>query len=714
MLFGLASVLGAFLLFFLQPLAGKSITPWFGGGASVWVTCMVFFQAILLLGYVYAHVLVRRFGLRSQGLIHAVVFLLACGNCFAMVQAGGAPFLPPRFLASPTSAFPALKILLALALSVGLPLFYLSATSPLVQAWFSGAHPGRRPYRLYALSNIGSFAGLFCFPFLAEPFLSRRAQAWAASLLLLGFGALLVLAWRTALARRDLAVAAAPAAAVNGPSRMDFLRWAALAALGSMLLTSGTNYLGWHVAAIPLIWVLPLALYLITFILAFERDLHLAGSRLALLLLGTAVLAMLALPAQVLALRTTLVLVLACGVIFSGCLLIHGLLASLKPDPSHLTLFFLAVSLGGVLGGFIAAIISPLVFDQLHEFHLSVAGMAVAALFLGGAPGTWKRRAQGLLAVSLLGLAGWQGISTAYFSGQKAYRDFYGTMVVSWLRRDLKVLRSGSTIHGIMAVDNPTLPISYFGPESGMGRAVQVMRHRRTEQGRPGTLRIGIIGLGVGNAASHAGPGDSLVIYEISPKVEALSGPIAPKEFPVLQLIPASKELVMGDGRLNLERELRSNGPRNFDVLLVDAFSGGNIPWHLVTTEAMDLYLRHLAADGIVAFHVSNHFRIDSLVLRIAQAKGLTAAIAAKDWGYSAKYKAMLEPPSVYVLLSREEEAIMNTAVASLAPALNIPRKPARYGAEMAALHRTTAAALQGVPLWTDDRNSLSHLLWLR
>lgn len=704
MWYGAASLIGSFLLFFLQPLAAKAITPWYGGGASVWVTCMVFFQAVLLVGYGYAHLLTLRSPLQRQGPNRIRALILALAAVLASVAWAGAPFLPLPALAPGTPSQPVLRILGTLALSVGLPMALLSSTSPLVQAWYARAEPGRTPYRLYALSNAGSISGLLVYPFLAEPLLSLRSQAWTAGILFLFWAWAMHRAWqRTTGSATVAAWTNSPAAR---PGFTALARWAGLSALGSMLLVGGSNVLGWHIAAVPLLWVLPLLLYLLTFILVFERDLPVGAGLSGLLLRGLFLAAVAGMPYALYRDHLLLFAVLGGTVVFIGCLLIHGRLASLRPGHDQLTWFYLALAAGGVVGGIAAGVLAPLLFTRLHEF-----GLAILATGLLGLTGGGRSRFAGwggkLLSVGTILAAAYQ-IAEPSLKGNPTYRDFYGALVVDISRPQVKVMLSGATIHGIELKGQPLEPLAYFGPTSGIGRSVEVARSWNPH------LRIGIIGLGVGNAAAYARAGDHLRVYEISPKVIELSGPVRPLQFHVLSTVPAPVTMVEGDARLSLEREFREGGSQAFDLLLVDAFSGGNIPWHLLTLEALDGYLKHLGPNGMLVFHVSNHFPVHRLVLRLLQERNLDAArlLDPGTVGQGRGYPLYL--PSIYVVASRQETSIMNNAIAPAADGLLVPQGAGRYGRGFAERERLLQAELARTPLWRDGKNGLSSLLWMR
>lgn len=698
MIHGLASLLGAFLLFYLQPLVGKALTPWFGGGAAVWVTCLVFFQVVLLGGYAYAHLLATRVPVVRQGWVHGTVGLAAMAMLGWTTVQGGGPFLAPPDWAPEGGSQPVLRLLGSLAGTTGLPIFYLSATSPLVQRWFARSHPGRSPYRLYALSNAGSFAGLLLYPFVAEPLLSQRFQAWMGSALLLVQILVMIRA-----SRADQQIVDEPSPGSLATPLGTWLRWIFLAALGTSLLTAGSNLLAWQVATIPLLWALPLAAYLLTFILAFERDLDLNRRQLGPLLAVLLAAMLLGIPWLVdgFRLKTMAMLLVLC--VFVGCLLAHGRLAALKPEPRRLTSFYLAISLGGVLGGLGAGILAPLLLSRVYEFYLAAAVLGVTVL-VGFRQ--WAGRIGGTL---LVAASAWM-LVTEYRSGGFPYRDFYGVVLIGEPAPGIRLMTSGQTLHGIELLASPLDPLAYFGHQSGIGRAMASQRARK------GSLRIGILGLGVGNSVGYAQPGDHVTVYEISPKIIRLAGTRNPTQFNVLTSSPAPVEMVEGDGRLSLEREQARSGSRNFDVLMIDAFSGGNIPWHLLTREAIDLYMGHLAEDGVLAFHVSNHLRVDALVLALARDLDIAAVqILRRVPPIDDPTIYPLERSSNYVLFSRRGSTLMDPVIMGASSRVWMPDdSPEGRNPVFSAKRARTREWIKGVVSWRDDQNSLSTLLWMR
>jgi len=581
-LYALTIFLSAFLLFQVQPLMGKWILPWFGGGPAVWTVCLLFFQTVLLAGYGYAHLVRTRLGERGQALVHAAVIV---GAVLLLPIAPSAGWKPDG------AEEPTWRVLGVLGASVGLPYFALSATSPLLQAWFSAARPGASPYRLYALSNAGSLLALASYPFLIEPALRLRSQAavWSA-----GFAA-----------------------------------FAALPACGSVLLLAITNQVCADVGVLPFLWVLPLGLYLVSFILSFhsERIYQRAVFWPLLVLAAPAVLWLLHENVDV----DLLWQVVGYGsALFVCCMVCHGELARLKPSPRHLTSFYLTASAGGALGGLLVALVAPLVFDAYFELHVGLwacFALAVAAFWRERAPHRrWRRWAAVLFGIGNLAVLAAVATGLAFDVHRQGggalstSRSFYGILRVTE-NEDFTnegvyySLRHGSILHGCQYVSEPLRfqPTTYYGETSGVGLA---LLNRRC--GEP--MNVGVVGLGVGTLAAYGQPGDTYRFYEINPEVRRL----ATTWFTYLADSAAECEVVMGDARLSLERE----APQGYDVLALDAFTGDAIPLHLLTAEAFEIYRRHLKPDGVLAVHISNRFLdLEPVVLALAERFGMAAAV---------------------------------------------------------------------------------------
>jgi SAM-dependent methyltransferase len=657
----------SFLLFLVQPLIARLILPWFGGSASVWTTCMLFFQALLLAGYGYAHLLMRlparTQALLQSGLLVAAVLLL--------------PIAPDASWKPTGSEDPALRILLLLAASVGLPYFLLASTSPLLQAWFARARPGEDPYRLFAISNLASLAALVGYPFLVEPQFASREQVSLWSLAFAAFAALCaVIAWRTPPAPS----AAAAESRAAPPTRGDYALWLALSATGSVLLLAVTNHLTQNVASIPLLWLAPLTLYLLSFIVTFEgKDLYRPQWFWAMVLAVLGVMAWLLVSAEFrFDLRVQLGVFLP-G-LFLGCLFCHGELYRSRSAPEHLTAFYLSVSAGGALGGVLVALVAPLAFDAYYELGLGLValGLLAALRFRGVNPAArWAS-----LAV-LLATAGCAVYDALHYHDQvrSASRNFFGVLRVKEYGEPggdahLKRLLHGTIMHGEQYLhgDYRALATSYYRPQSGIGVAIESARGAKQKP-----LRIGVIGLGTGTLATYGRAGDLIHFYDIDPRVVS----IARGEFTFLADSKAKIEISIGDARLSLERE----PPHGFDVLAVDAFSSDAIPVHLITREALAAYLRHMRPDGIVAFHVSNRFLdLVPVVGRIARELGAHSTVVRDRPGEDSIYSQ-----SDWVLVSRDLRALAREAIVEAEPEA-IDDEP-------------------GWRTWTDDYSNLVQIL---
>lgn len=601
-LYAVTIFVSAFLLFEVQPMIGKMILPWFGGSAAVWSTCLVFFQTALLLGYLYAHCLARYFAPKRQALIH--VPLLA-------ISLAALPIIPSAIWKPQGEADPTTGILLLLAATIGLPYLLLSATGPLLQAWYVAVRPGAVPYRLYALSNLGSILALLSYPFAIEPTTPTRVQAlvWSGAYVL--FAALCAgCAFRTAKwAKPGIPDPGAAGLSVEAehPRWWNFLIWVALAACPAGLLLAVTTELTHNIAPIPFFWVLPLTVYLLSFILCFESDRF--YKRWLFLPLLAAALGGMAYTAYAQLGNPTLMVampVLAAG-LFVCAMVCHGELARLRPHPRFLTGFYLAISLGGAMGGMFVAIGAPHLFRDYFEFPgllVYCAALVTLVVWMGLRVqrqwAAWIVRLAMLLVTGVL--LGYLIHERAFESGRfiKTWRNFYGVLhtrerAETSDQTGLRYLVNGTINHGTQ-VTNAQLrrsPTTYYGPSSGVGRVILYFEKK-------GPVRVGVIGLGAGVIAAYCRAGDAFRFYEINP----LDIEIARREFTFLADCPSPPAVLLGDARLTLERE----PAQGFDVLAVDAFTSDSIPVHLLTKEAFQVYFRHIAPNGILAVHVSNRY----------------------------------------------------------------------------------------------------------
>lgn len=629
LLYALTIFTSAFLLFQVQPLISKLILPWFGGVAAVWTVCLVFFQLVLLAGYLYAHVLTTRFSFRSQGRIHAGI---AAASLLAL------PILPNNSLKPTGPGAPAWHILAILTVAVGLPYFVLSTTSPLLQAWYHRTRSGSGAYRFYALSNIASMLALLSYPVIVEPFVAgtRQAIAWSVA-----YAAVALMCVTLALSSSepsDLRAERLSSTAPRAPSWKIQTLWLALAACGSALLLGVTNHISQDIAPVPFLWVAPLSLYLLSFVLCFEREgwykrdffLRLLGVALGGMAYG--------LDPSFAVLPMRVLIPLYCVGLWICCMFCHGELARLKPDPSHLTTFYLMSSLGGAIGAIFVALLAPAIFSGYYELPCALG--LCAALVLVTQFRDPSRMLQGpfwlparlLLAGLVIALLASLTISVAETRRQarRSVRNFYGVirviehqgaiaggtsgaagahagpgtsrqpparmaMYLSPYQTSYRQLMNGTTDHGLQFL-SPSLqckPTSYYSEKSGIGIALKAIQKR-------GVLRVGLVGLGAGTLACYGRAGDQFTFYEINPLDEL----IANEEFTFLRISPANIVVVTGDARLSLERQPN----RQYDALVLDAFSSDSIPVHLLTREAFALYFRQLKSDGVLAVHISNQY----------------------------------------------------------------------------------------------------------
>lgn len=618
-------LLSAFLLFQVQPLISKFILPWFGGSPAVWTTCMLFFQTLLFGGYLYSHLSEHVLSPRLRMVVH----LGLLGLALAML-----PIMPSADWKPADSSDPTGRILGLLTVSVGIPYFLLSSTGPLIQSWFSRACPGRSPYRLYALSNFGSLAALLSYPFVFEPRWTVQTQAlfWSG-----GFVLFALLSGYAAVRVHRVACAAPPEIPAFGgegnpavPTWKNYLMWLALPALASLMLLATTNHICQNVAVIPFLWIVPLSLYLLTFIISFD---HPRWYRRGLYSVVTAILVLLTVADDewFISLKFPLSLLVYFAAMFGICMLCHGELVRLRPAPRHLTVFYLMIAAGGALGGMLVSLVAPHVFTTFLEWKIGLAaGYLLAALLTAAAIRSFGlgrgRLAVIASAVPLLGLTPilyWQS-DTGRPRLERA-RNFYGVVSVLERAQDRPLdhdlaLFSGAIIHGtqFVAESKRHFPTTYYGPESGVGRTLAHFRVRSQ-------LHVGVVGLGAGTLAAHGQSGHRFRFYEINPEMLRLAN----QPFAYLSDCQASYEVVLGDARLSLERE----PPQQFDVLVLDAFSGDAIPAHLLTAEAFAVYQRHLKPDGVLCVHVTNtYLDLPPVVQRLADHCGFeTALIASMD-----------------------------------------------------------------------------------
>jgi SAM-dependent methyltransferase len=664
-LYATAIFLGAFLLFLVQPIIAKQILPWFGGSAAVWATCMVFFQMVLLVGYAYADFTTRRLTPKRQAILHVTLLVLSL-----LVL----PITPDVAWKPQGEENPSWRILGLLTLTIGLPYFILSTTSPLLQAWFA-----RRfhivPYRLFALSNLASLLALLAYPVAVEPWVTTYVQSIAWSVCYALFVALCAYAAISS-ARAESLAAVAPVAetvAEPPPRPLRQLTWLMLAAMASFLLLAFTNHICQNVASLPFLWILPLSLYLATFILCFDHPRW--YRRNVFLLLAAVLLPLMAWYSDSLNLKVVVPMYLA-G-LFVCCMFCHGELTLLKPAPRYLTRYYLMISLGGAIGGLLVGLVAPYVLTGYFELAIGLIACALLLLYRTFRMAWWAM----LVSAGVVG-------ATAYGAGKAVdyqiansrimMRNFYSVLKTRETEEPtpFRSLVHGGIMHGgqLMSPQYRLRPSSYFGTSSGYGRMFASL---------PDTpRRVGVIGLGAGSIIAYARKGDTFRFYEINPQVVD----VANREFTFMQDTPAKIEVVLGDGRLSLERE----PGQQFDVLAMDAFSGDSIPMHLLTRQAMEIYLRHLKPGGVLAFQATNRFiNIAPIVASLAAEFGL-AAVLVTDFPENEEGPNYWTASTDQVLVTTNRKLLEADPIRSVATEIPVP---------------------PGFRVWTDDFNNLLRVL---
>ncbi len=675
LLFAITVFTSAFLLFQVQPLLAKFILPWFGGTPAVWTMCMLVFQLLLFGGYAYAHLLSGLKSTSRQACIHAILLTVAALSL---------PIVPGVEWKPAGDEAPTLRIAALLLATVGMPYFLLSATGPLLQQWFSKACPGVSPYRLYALSNVGSLLALVTYPFLFEPVFSSTMQAGLWSLLFLVFAlSCLLCGWTTAVQSPadQQAIVSTEKAADREP--LSYARWFILAMMPSIMLLATTNEVCMDIAVVPCLWIIPLTLYLISFILTFESD-RFYNRRAITVATAISLVATICM----MAFGSKIGVVIQIGVFFLNlflvCMLCHGELVQLRPNPARLTAFYLTISAGGAAGGLFVGLIAPVIFKAYCELPL---GIVSCLLICAGTYLREDKQFQRLVppATSLKFGCGISAALTLYLvfftqhspSIRAVERNFYGVLRVeddvdARTNRPSRDMVHGRVVHGRQFLDESgrRQPSTYYSYSSGVGR---LLNHSHPDShGR----HIGVVGLGAGTLAVYGRPGDSMRFYEINPDVISL----AREHFTFLSDCEAQVDTCPGDARLVLERE----PDQQFDVLVLDAFSGDAIPVHLLTSEAMGIYSRHLRTDGVLAIHISNsYFDLEPVVRALGDEYGLETRMATCDRG--ADQGVALD--SVWMLLSGNSEVLTRI------------------------LGAPTSSKASRTVLWTDDRNNLLNVL---
>lgn len=674
LLFSLSIFLSAFLLFQIQPMIGKFILPWFGGTPAVWSTAMLFFQVLLTGGYAYAYWLVNR---PRQGWIHIALLGMTIALMTALGLGWSSPITPSADMRPADVSFPVFNIFLLLIISVGLPYFTLAANGPLMQAWFSRVFPERSYAKLYALSNVGSLFGLLVYPLLIEPTFSLRQQGW---LWAGGFAHFAMVAgalsWRT----RRVDENAAKVSTGEKPSFSLQVLWIILSGIASLFLLSVTNQISQDVAVIPFLWILPLAIYILSFILAFS-DSRWYERRIYSLLFSLASLAMLWTLLRAGSLNVIVQISIYGILLFCATMICHGELYRLRPHADHLTSFYLMVSFGGVAGGIFVNLIAPFLFTGYWEFYLAwlLTIILLVVMLLPRFESQVKIQARVMSAcfiiVILLLALGMDQFQNALF----VERNFYGVIRVKEFDNNSVAMIHGVTVHGVQYLNDRRRPTTYYVEDSGVGL---LLNSRQGEK----SLCVGILGLGAGTLATYAQDGDVYRFYEINPVVVRLAEGEG-NYFSFLKDSKADVTVVTGDARISLEQELASGQRQNFDVLVLDTFSSDSIPVHLVTKEAFALYLKHLKSNGVIAAHISNqHLNLKPVFWQLAREFGyemimINKSVNTEDGSF----------PSEWILLTHDAAILEIPAIRSSAVLFDDFNSTFR--------------------LWTDDYSNLIRIL---
>jgi SAM-dependent methyltransferase len=663
---GLAAVAilaSGFLLFTLEPLFAKLILPWFGGSAAVWSTCLVFYQTALLAGYLYARLLTRYLSALPQALVHIALLLLA----FLLLPIGPSMKWQPG-----NTSQPMWDILIMLSATLGLPFLLLSATSPLIQHW-SARGGDVTPYRLFALSNLASLAALLAYPIFIEPRLDivRQRFWWSAGFILFALTCA-SFAWLV----RSAAPEAEPAEELEPLPIFRRLYWFSLAACGSMLLLSVTNHITQNVAAVPLLWVLPLAVYLLSFVFGFGANFYRRGLWLRLLALALGMLAysIYNIDAVDQALQISLPIFL--GGLFVCLMFCQGELFLTRPEAAGLTDFYLVIAAGGAAGAIFAGIFAPYLFEGVYELPFALLATAILVLISTWGTYAWPVRLLWLGVSGCMAAVFAANVMAYHENSLLTVRNFYGSLRVVQSPHpgpeQTRTLFHGTIQHGaeFLEPDRQRAPLTYYGPDSGIGIVL-----RECLPG--GARRIGIVGLGAGTLATYGRPGDTFVFYELNPQVIAIANTL----FFFTRESAARVEIVEGDARLSLERARRP-----FDLLALDAFSGDAVPVHLLTREALALYLRLLKPNGVIAYHVSNiYLNLAPVVGQLARQAGYQAIEVKNHEDLKNKILA-----SEWVLVTNNPAVLENAAIR---------------------LHSVPIARRDGLRLWTDSFNNLLEVV---
>ena len=675
--FAATTLLGAFLVFQVQPIISKCVLPWFGGTPAVWTTCMLFFQLLLFAGYMYAHLLRTFLGPITQGIVH---LMLLCSAALML------PIEPSDAWKPVGDESPTFYLLMMLAAHVGLPYFILSSTGPLVQAWLSYHDTSDRVYRLYALSNAGSLVALLSYPFLVEPFLSVSNQSVVWSLMFCSFvlvqGVLSLGLFRVE-ARASEKKPTSSESDVAKPNWSLRAAWIALPALASTMLLVATNHVCQDIAVIPFLWVLPLSLYLISFIVCFDSPQWYKPKIIA----AATLLAIVAIygndflpQAFQLIAEGSCYMVMLLGV----CLLCHGEVARIKPRSEYLTQYYALLSAGGAVGGLIVAVACPLFLSTFSELPFTLSLVATLTFLLFIACRGWRTTSYDWAAARRMSFAAIFAmlasmVIVALGTDEETIaseRNFFGVLRVKDEAQGIRLVH-GTTVHGMqLHGELAGEPTTYYGRSSGVGKTIQALQQRRR------SLRVGVVGLGCGVLGTYGRETDRFDMIEINPAVID----IANHHFTFLRDCRAELHTHLGDGRLVLERL----SDAKFDLLVLDAFSSDAIPAHLLTREAISLYRQRTADQGVLAIHVSNnHLDLVPLVHRLAADAGLTSKLVHSQADSSKGISAAL-----WMVITEQGNRVWDHPL-------------------LADAQPATREQLESAPLWTDQCHNLVSVLRL-
>jgi len=661
--------LGAFLLFLVQPLIAKVILPSVGGGASVWTTCMLFFQAMLFLGYGYAHLLTQYLRFKHQLLTHSALLFVGCALYWFASQT--------NFNVTSVQN-PIADIFIYLLKSVGLPYFLLSATGPLVQKWLVLAGSNKNPYRLYSLSNIASFLALMSFPFIFEVQFSLGVNKLLWGVIFSVYAVIFGMWLKQLSACETNDNNGEIESSIDKTNVGTKLLWVVYSAIGVIVLVSTTSAMTQNVPPVPFLWILPLALYLITFIVCFRT---IAWYQRTYFQLGMALVSVIAIMMYFTGTRFDIhsQVIVYSTILLMACLACHAELVKLTPAKQNLTSFYLYIAFGGMLGSAIVSIVAPVIFEQFYEYPL-----VFSLLFVAIGASVIKDKSLNLQSVVSFVFAGvllfgvWSLDSLYHQTSIHKARNFYGVLSVKDVPINEKIERrliDGTTSHGSQYLSDEGIPtpLSYYRKNTGVAIAIDAL-------GQDKPLNVGLIGMGAGTLAAYGRKADNYDFYELNPAVKHA----AEHYFNYLSSTLADTNIVLGDGRVSMQLLAEQGKLQAYDIIVIDAFSGDSIPQHLLTKEAVELYLNHLTEYGVLVFHISNsHLNIKPIMASLSEAYALKARY------FFTKAKDVNEHDTEWVWLTNNEQLLDS-------PLNKI------YGRPLAADKRI---------LWTDQYSNLFSIL---